>query len=163
MNNLFNIDIPKQLSKKQLRKIERAKLKKLGEANYFYPTTGTNIYHCDGFVNGVNGTATSGGYTVFKNGKFLFYSNEENQNGFTNNEAELLGVLSCLLDCKEGDQIITDSMNTLSWIRSGKSKARSDLNKIMEEAKKLLHSKRINLYWRPREENQAGNYNEFDK
>lgn len=149
--------------RKEKRKIERAKLKKLGEANYFYPTTGKNIYHCDGFVNGINGTATTGGYTVFKNGNFLFYSNEENKKGFTNNEAELLGVLACLQNCEEGDQIITDSMNTLAWVRSGKPKARPDLQSIALQCKELLLKKKVNLYWEKREKNLAGNYNEFEK
>lgn len=148
---------------KELRRIERAKLKKLGEANYFYPTTGKNCFHTDGFVNGKNGETRSGGFTVYRNGKLLVTTSRENRNGLTNNEAELLGVHYALMCAEPGDEIVTDSMNTLSWIRSGNPKARPDLKEQASEAKTLLHSKQINLYWRPREENEAGNYNEFIK
>lgn len=169
-NSLFEPEVyrelqvlQKKISKKQLRKIERAKLKKLGEANYFYKTTGKNVFHCDGFVNGVNGQATSGGWTVFKNGKKLYVINAEKRSGFTNNEAELCGVCDALKSADDGDEVVTDSMNSLAWVRSGKPKARPDLMEIAHKAKNLLHSKRINLYWASREENQAGNYNEFEK
>ena len=151
----------KYKSKKERRKIERAKLLKLGQENYFYPTTGINIFHCDGFVNGKNGRATSGGYTVYKNGAMHCYSNEENLNGFTSNEAEFLGVLSCLRDANVGDQIVTDSMVALSWVRSGSPRARRDLKKYTYEAHRLLHIKRVNLYWNSRDVNLAGRYNEF--
>jgi len=172
MNLLPELDIfgniiePKEikLSKKEQRKIERAKLKKLGEANYFYPTTGKNVWHTDGFVNGKNGEVKSGGYTIFKNGKLHAKQNISHDNLiFTNNEAEIMGVWCALWVAEEGDEIVTDSMNTLAWVRSGKPKARPDLTVYAKAAKDLLHSKKINLYWRPREENQAGNYNEFVK
>lgn len=164
--NLITEEIPSYklgLSKKQLRKIERAKQLKLGQANYFYKTTGKNVFHCDGFVNGVNGQATSGGWTVFKNGKKLYVINAENRSGFTNNEAELCGVHDALVSADKGDEVVTDSMNALAWIRSGRPKARPDLMQIAHGAKNLLHSKQINLYWASRDENQAGNYNEFEK
>ena len=163
--NISNKEARKNFKKKkrELQRIERAKLKKLGEANYFYPTTGKNCFHTDGFVNGENGKAHSGGYTVYKNGKRLVISEAKNFNGFTNNEAELLGVHYAIIVSQPGDEIVTDSMNTLSWVRSGNPKARPDLKFYAEECKKHLHLKKLNLYWRPRAENQAGNYNEFEK
>lgn len=148
---------------KELRRIERAKLKKLGEANYFYPTTGKNCFHTDGFVDGKNGEAKSGGCTVFKNGKLLERLTAQNDGGFTNNEAELMGVLRALKYADDGDEIVTDSMNTLAWIGSRKPKARPDLKEQASEANTLLHLKKVNLYWASRNENQAGNYNEFIK
>lgn len=169
MNLLPELDIfgniiePKELSKTQLRKIERARKIKLGQANYFYPTTGKNCFHTDGFVNGKNGETKSGGFSVYKNGRLLITTSRENRNGFTNNEAELLGVHYALQCADCGDEIVTDSMNTLSWVRSGNPKARPDLKIYAQESKNILHVKQINLYWRPREENQAGNYNEFVK
>ena len=150
------------LTKKELRRIERAKLKKLGEANYFYRTTGKNCYHTDGFTLGVNGITKIGGYTVFLNGKHLVTERLRKNTAFTNNEAELLGVLEALKDCENGDEVITDSMNTLSWIRSGNPKSRPDLKNEASECKRLLHLKKVNVYWLGRDYNLAGNYNEFE-
>ena len=158
-NNKTEVLTIKQ-QKRLKRKIERAKLPKLGTANYFYPTTGKNCYHTDGFVIGVNGKSEGGGFTVFLNGKHLV-TERRNKKLITNNETELLGVVEALKDAEEGDEIITDSMNTLAWIRSGNPKARPDLKTLASEGKKLLHSKKINLYWEKRDNNLAGNYNEF--
>lgn len=162
--NLITEEIPSykfNLSKKQLRKIERAKLKKLGEANYFYPTTGKNVWHTDGFTLGQNGTTKRGGYTLFKNGKFFNSSKAENwDKPYTNNQAELTGMWLAIMEAEPGDEIITDSMNTLAWIRSGKPKARPDLLVTARECKEILHHKKLNIYWAGREENLAGHYNE---
>ena len=171
VNNLFGEKVSEEeanwysLSKKQKQEIERAKLKKLGEANYFYPTKGKNIFHTDGFVLGINGVTDSGGFTVFKNGELITSTNvvKGNKKTFTNNEGELLGVLKALELAEFGDEIMTDSMNTLAWVRSGNPKARPDLIPLAQKAKALLHLKEVNFYWAPREENEAGNYNEFEK
>lgn len=165
--NLFGEEISQEelqiqnLSKKELKRIERAKLKKLGEANYFYPTTGKNIFYSDGFLNGQNGETHKGGFTIFKNKKWfttIFHSKETTI--MTNNEAELAGAAAALSVASVGDEVIVDSMNTLAWIRSGNPKARPDLKWLAEEARNNLKVKKVNLYWRPREENLAGIYNE---
>ncbi len=138
---------------------------RIGNKDYFYKTTGKNVFHTDGFVNGVNSKATSGGFTVFKNGEFLIKEDCKSLTYavFTNNEAELLGVCYAIDKAEEGDEIITDSMNTLAWLRRGRIKTRIDLNKILSVYNKMLHKKRLNIYWLPRNENLAGNWNEFKK
>lgn len=156
--DIFGRIIPEvETPKKQ---IERANKLKLGQANYFYNTTGKNCYHTDGFVIGMNGRSRGGGYTVFLNNKFLKRKTIYKYN-FTNNEGELLGVVSALEHANNGDEILTDSMIALSWIRSGKPKARKDLINLATIGKNLLHKKKINLYWGSRDNNQAGIYNEF--
>lgn len=42
--------------------------------------------------------------------------------GFTNNEGELLGVAYAAAICNPGDTIITDSMNTIRWMKKEKPK-----------------------------------------
>jgi len=121
-----------------------------------------NIYYFDGFLQGRNSITKAGGYTVFKNGKLLAHEFRGREDGpFTNNEAELLGCLHACQVAEPESEIITDSMNTIAWVRRGRSKARPDLNDIMYECNKLVREKNLDLYWLPRDQNLAGHYNEF--
>jgi len=62
------------------------------------------------------------------------------------------------------DEISTDSMCIIAWIRKGKSKPRKDLFNQIQEAKQLIESKYIDLIWESREVNLAGHFNEqFEK
>lgn len=122
-----------------------------------------NVYHFDGFLKGRNSVTKKGGFTVFKNGKLLIEQNISGDKIFTNNEAELLGCWYACKCAEPNSEVVTDSMNTIAWVKRGASKARPDLNPIMLECKKLIAEKKLDLYWRPRAENQAGNYNEFEK
>lgn len=116
-------------------------------------------YYVDGFTYYGNPSDTGGGYTIFKEDQLLV-TTEILEAGFTNNAAELFGVLACAKVCSVGDEIITDSRNTMAWVRSGRPKARPDLAYAAKEARDLINLKKIRVSWCPREQNLAGIYNE---
>lgn len=121
------------------------------------------IYYTDGFTIFSNPSDFGGGYTIVDEKNNLKERCQFDKKGFTNNEGELLGVYNCLLFCKKGDVIITDSKCITFWCKSGKSKARPDLNEKIMMSKMLLFEKSVKLEWKPREENLAGHYNENNK
>jgi ribonuclease HI len=118
-------------------------------------------YYVDGYTRERNPSPIGGGFTITdEEGKVLIRF-EVKKKGFTNNEAELLAVKFCLEKyCDTDDEISTDSMNTISWIRRGKSKARPDLGEAISSARYILDSKNVLLLWEGREENLAGIYND---
>lgn len=118
------------------------------------------IYYTDGFTIGGNPSSVGGGYTIVDEHNNLIETRVIEKEAFTNNEAELLGVLEGLRLCKPGDKIITDSMNTVYWIKSGNPKKRPDLKDLCEEAKRLVEQKQVIVEHQPRESNLAGIYNE---
>lgn len=115
--------------------------------------------YTDGLTIGKNPSNVGGGYCITKeNGDILEINNSIRKNPFTSNEAELLGALRATELASNGDEIITDSMNTYYWIKNGKSKARPDLNELMLKAKNNIKLKNLTLVQKPREENLAGIY-----
>lgn len=117
-------------------------------------------YYTDGFVDGHNPSSKGGGYTIVDEKGILIKRVYVEKNPFTNNEAEILGILNALLFSKEGDTISTDSMVCLTWANTGKSKARPDLNMLLWECMLLKNGKKINLMWEGRDFNLAGIFNE---
>ena len=119
------------------------------------------VYHTDGYTIKSNPSKIGGGFTICNgiDGE-LIKTKEIRKKNFTNNEAELLGVLESARLLPQNSEIITDSMNTIYWVRRGKSKARPDLDKLCDEAKELIKQKNLKITWKPREENWAGVYNE---
>ena len=116
-------------------------------------------YYSDGFTYGANPSKRGGGFTICdETGKVLLQ--KEYLRYFTNNEGELLGVLHAAMLASNLDEIITDSQNTMAWVRSGNPKARPDLKEPAETAKRLIAMKRLKLTWQPREKNLAGIHNE---
>lgn len=122
-------------------------------------------YYTDGFTLESNPSKKGGGYSILDENNTVIAVENIQKEGFTNNEAELLGVYHCLHLCEPGDSISTDSMNTIAWIKTKKLKkvARQDLLSIIIECKKLIEDKIINLMWEGREFNLAGIYNEENK
>ncbi len=118
------------------------------------------IYHTDGFTIGGNPGKVGGGYTIVDETDTLVEHVAVEKAGMTNNEAELLGVLAALRVSSGGDKIVTDSRNTMAWVKSGNPKARPDLKPLCVEAKELAESKRVTIEWQPRAANLAGIYNE---
>lgn len=118
-------------------------------------------YFTDGFLRGSkNPSPFGGGFTIVDEAGNLIERQEIIREGFTNNEAEILGILHALRICDSGDTISTDSMCCLSWANSGFSKVRPDLREILEECKILKFTKKVNLMWEGRDFNLAGIYNE---
>ena len=119
-------------------------------------------YFSDGFTKLKNPSDVGGGYTIVDENNVLVHLENIDKRGFTNNEAELLGVWHCLNICGEFDIISTDSMNTIAWVRTKNLKkvARQDLLDIIKECKKMVADKAVNLIWEGREHNLAGIYNE---
>jgi len=121
-------------------------------------------YYTDGWMMGSkNPSRYGGGYTITDDNGTLIKEREIKQSGFTNNEAEILGIFEVLKYAVTGDIISTDSMCSLSWVNAGKSKSRPDLNPMLFECKRLKFEKRINLLWEAREFNLAGIYNEQNR
>ena len=117
-------------------------------------------YYADCFVYGGNPSDVGGGFTITDEKGKLLWQEEKLQRGFTNNEGELLGVLYACMLASHGDTIVTDSQNTIAWIRSGTPKARPDLTDFATLAKDLVSKKQVTVKWLPREQNLAGIYNE---
>jgi ribonuclease HI len=119
-------------------------------------------YYFDGYTIGGNPSWKGGGFTVFDEEK-LIHTEEILKDGFTNNEGELAGLEWCLKNLASENVEITlstDSMNTIYWSRSGKSKARRDLRERLMWVKNELAIKKVELIWEPRHLNKAGWYNE---
>jgi ribonuclease HI len=114
------------------------------------------ILYADCFVIGSNPSNTGGGYIVCDENNNIIDKETILKRGFTNNEGELLGVLRASELIDSFGTIYTDSKNTIYWSRSGKSKARPDLNHIMARVKKNIQSKNIKLLWIGRDLNKAG-------
>lgn len=117
-------------------------------------------YYTDGFMTGSNPSPIGGGYTIVDENNVLVHREVILQSGFTNNEAETRGIIHALRIANNNDTISTDSMCCLTWINSGKSKARPDLYEVLQEGRRLLKEKNINLMWEGREFNLAGIQNE---
>ena len=127
-----------------------------------------NKYYCDGFNNANPGN--KGGWTIasFYNEDetlFTFFTIEKEQ--FTNNEAELFGVLYCCRFANNNSIIYTDSQNTIAWIiRAGRLlqlKSRPELTKFAKMCSDIINEKHLILKWVSRERNIAGIFNDkFD-
>lgn len=121
-------------------------------------------YYSDGFLRGPkNPSNLGGGYTIVDENGNLIKRVEVEKVRFSNNEAEILGILETMKLANDKDAISTDSMCCLTWARAGRSKARPDLNEIMQECRNLLAIKRLNLMWEGREYNLAGLFNENEQ
>jgi len=118
------------------------------------------IYYTDGYCNDSNPSRTGGGYTITNKKGLVVKEKAIKKVGFTNNEAELLGIYNALKRAKKLDTVITDSQICLGWVWRGKAGSRSDLNDIASKALTLLKEKSVALAWLPREVNLAGHYNE---
>lgn len=119
-------------------------------------------YYTDGFTLLKNPSPTGGGYSILdENGTVITVKNIKKE-GLTNNEAELCGLVDCLERAEMYDEISTDSMNTIAWLRTKKLKkvARQDLLEIIKRGQQLIEEKHINVMWEGREVNLAGIYNE---
>jgi ribonuclease HI len=119
-----------------------------------------NLLFADGFMCGSNPSPIGGGYTITDADGGLLARRVIAQAGFTNNEAELRGVMRAILLASQGDTVLTDSRVALGWIRRGCSRARSDLNPQLRIYQERVRSKKIELRWVPREKNLAGLFNE---
>lgn len=117
--------------------------------------------YTDGFVLGRNGNSKGGGYTIVDQHSKLITRETVYKEKFTNNDGEILGVYHALKIAGALDCISTDSMVAITWVRSGFSKARPDLNVMLRECQFLMRDKCINLMWEGRDHNLAGQYNEF--
>jgi len=91
---------------------------------------------------------------------------EEKSRGGSNNIAEFIALYEAIKYCVENKienvEIITDSKNNLSWF-NGQLKKRKQNNfkwilSIRNQIDRIRKQVNINLIWRPREENLAGQY-----
>src|SRR5574343_562289 len=125
----------------------------------------SNVRYCDGF-NDTN-PGTKGGWTIasyYNDKETLFSVYTIEKENFTNNEAELLGVLYAARFAKNNTTIYTDSQNTMLWIkRAGRLlqlKSRPDLTKTAKICFDIINEKHLKLEWVCREKNIAGMFND---
>lgn len=124
-------------------------------------------YHFDGYTINTNPSKIGGGFTVKGTDGFLFthrilrnpvlYRDQP----FTNNEGELLGAVFAASMAPVGALLVTDSKNTMAWLRSESPKARPDLKWLCQLGASIMRSKNQTLEWRGRDHNLAGQHNEF--
>jgi len=75
----------------------------------------------------------------------------------TNNEMEYMALIYALENCKEGDEIYTDSQLVAGQVTKGWRVTKEHLFPLVMRAKKLLKEKReLKIIWIPRESNYAG-------
>lgn len=124
-------------------------------------------YHTDGFLKGRgNPSKIGGGFTVADDKGRVVLREEYTFAGMpdreiSNNEAEVRGILAALKIAKPRDKVVTDSRCALAWVSRGRAKARPDLNPLCRRAWELMVEKSVMVVWRPRDENLAGQINEF--
>jgi len=116
--------------------------------------------YTDGYTIGKNPSLIGGGFVIMDE-ELKILCMQEIRKPMTNNEAELLGILKATELAKNGDEIVTDSMNSLQWVMNRKCKARPDLKPQAQQAYINILEKKLKLVHRPRQENIAGNYIEF--
>lgn len=112
----------------------------------------------DGYTIGRNPSKIGGGFSIFDKQDNLLEEVEVKKYWMTNNEAELLGMTRALELATTNSIIYTDSRNTMAWVKSGRPKARMDLQPIALKARRLIEEKNITVCWVPREMNLAGIY-----
>ena len=118
--------------------------------------------HFDGFTIGHQPSNIGGGYSIVDQYNNILVARKVIlKTHFTSNEGELQGCLAAAELASWGDTLITDSMNTFYWVRSGNPKARPDLKGVAQAAKRAIQEKNLTLEWRRREENLAGHFNEL--
>ncbi len=122
-------------------------------------------YYIDGFTVGAN-PAKHGGYTITdEHGNILRQKFAKCQNNrlLTNNYTEFLALYDCLAEfCADGDTIVTDSQNNLSWanLRFPRKSKRKDLLPMAREINAMVKKLGVKLEWVPRAQNLAGLANE---
>ena len=117
-------------------------------------------WYIDGFTIGGNPSSVGGGFTVLDENNKLIKQEQIFKEKFTCNEGELLGMLYATKIASENDTIITDSKNTIFWVKSGRPKARPDLTQQASEAKEMIEQKNLIIEWCGRDKNLAGIYND---
>lgn len=117
-------------------------------------------YYTDGYLRVSNPSPIGGGYTIIDENNVLIERTEIRKSPFTNNEAEILGLLNAMKHASIEDEISTDSMCCISWVFRGISKSRPDLHNLLQECSQLRKQKELNIIWEGRDFNLAGIYNE---
>lgn len=124
------------------------------------------IFYIDGGCSGNNQKKLSKRKMVSvvadKNGIILA---EITGNGGSNNIAEFLALEAALQFCLNNKvkrtEIITDSQNNIHWFRRLKKKGQNDYERvagIKRSIDAMAKVVEVNLIWKPREENLAGQY-----
>lgn len=166
--NIDIIELVNSLTDEQVKELYRAKFHKPKKIKVKFNKNSFdfgdfcasgNIFHVDGYMIKSNPSPIGGGMTVFYNGEFLL-SQELLIPNVTNNETELRACCEAIRLANNGDEIIVDSQNTISWLRKGRTNARADLLPMIQEYREMMRYKGLRIKWEPRENNLAGIYNE---
>lgn len=112
------------------------------------------IYHVDAYKNPKNGR----GFSVCDAFGNLLSTSVLTPG--SSNEAEVIAIANVALDCSNKSYIYSDSQVAIGWIRKGKSMKRPDLNPFLRRIQAVVRDKGIVIRWLPREQNQAGIFND---
>lgn len=118
--------------------------------------------YSDGYTIGRNPSNKGGGYVIMDEYKQVLFHEKIEKYKFTNNEAELRGVVKATNLAQAGDIVITDSNVAWCWVIYRKCKARPDLREMSQEAYINIKEKGLKLKQEGRDTNLAGNYIEFE-
>lgn len=124
----------------------------------FKKRNGGKSFHVDGFRN-----HREAGFTIMDSAGNLIKREvlDESMQRQTNNDAEVKGIIYCILHlCEAGDEILSDSDCAIIWVKSGRSKARPDLFSILQQGRTVMLQKKLSLQWVSRWHNKAGLYND---
>lgn len=113
-------------------------------------------FYCDGFTIGPGNPSPQGGGYVVTDQDSKVLDMKTFPGPFTNNDAEIRGVLKALELANTGDTVVTDSKCALAWAATGRSKARPDLAQICKRCLELIVDKSLLITWVSREKNLAG-------
>jgi ribonuclease HI len=110
--------------------------------------------YCDGYTILSNPSDHGGGWVVVRGKKEYRYS--VTTPGFTNNEAELRGILQAVTLANPKEKIYSDSKIAINWVNKRKAGSRHDLDSLASKARQLMLEKCLLLEFVPREKNKAG-------
>lgn len=89
-------------------------------------------------------------------GKILAFKELKYPDALSNNQEEYRGVIAALKLCKEGDEILSDSLLVVNQVKGLFKVKQPHLKPLCEQAQKLLAEKKAKLSWISRDENPAG-------
>lgn len=123
-----------------------------------------NKYFIDGFTIKSN-PSLKGGLTIStEDGNIVsqYFVMSRDGSLITNNYTEFLALYKTLEMCSQGDTIITDSQNSISWskLHFPKKSHRKDLKNLARKINIMISEKNINLVYIARDLNIAGLINE---
>jgi len=117
-----------------------------------------NKLFVDGYTIGSNPSRVGGGFVICDEDSKVIEQKKIIKPYYTNNEAEISGLVKSLELIDDLGTIYTDSFIACCWLRGGRAKARPDLNGLIKTGHALQKKKDIKIIQINRAQNLAGIY-----